>query len=103
MNLEDISDNLTLFYSTSKQVDALRVSPAVTRLTVYRRRQVLMTFLVFSQKLHVRFRNPIFLQKKYVMRKCHLKDFEICRQNSEKRWEIDRSLGVKNDIFFENF
>ena len=55
----------------------------------------LMTFFQFSRNLTIRLANPIFSEEKYDMRICHLKDFEICRQNFEKRWRIGRSSEVK--------
>ena len=58
----------------------------------------LMTFFEFSQKFENRFANPIFVQEKYERRTCHLKDFEIHRQDSEKRWREGRSSEVK--IYF---
>ena len=46
---------------------ALRVSPAVTRLTVYRRLQVLVTFFDFSQNLNVRLTSNNFLNIQWIL------------------------------------
>ena len=50
------------------------------------------------------FASPIFGEKKYVVRTCHLKDFEIYRQDNEKRCRKGRSFWrskmIKMSIFF---
>ena len=61
----------------------------------------LRTFLMITKNLTSCLANPIFLQKKYVVRICHLKDFEICRQNFQKRWREGRTLDVKMIKFWK--
>ena len=53
------------------------------------------TFLMITQNLNIRLANPVNAEKKYVVRTCHLKDFEICRHDFEKRWREGRSSEVK--------
>ena len=57
---------------------------------------------MITQNLNIRLANPVNAEKKYVVRTCHLKDFQICRQDSEKRWRTGRSSEVKNDKILKN-
>ena len=59
----------------------------------------LKTFLMITQNLNIRLANPVNAEQKYVVRTCHLKDFEICRQDFEKRWGTGWGIFLASNLW----
>ena len=97
--------------SGGNQVDGLPPVPSWSPGRKRTQTWFLMTFFIQTQKLNIRLASPIFSLNKHVFRTHHLKDFQICRQNFEKRsdeglsmfWGLNLSRNITTEIFNQTY